>query len=174
MKQSGFNTTFAAAGGVVALVAMIAFLAPEKHVSAAYSNPAMELTANASPALQSMSTSVLIKAANAGTDSSITVPTGKRLVIEYISAQATTDEGQRLQDVLVETTTQGVGGKSGIPTVGVYPVQNGTLNGKPNWVVSQPILAYADAGTVTLQADVTGGSASVVAVTVSGHYVNIQ
>ena len=56
--------------------------------------------------------------------------------------------------------------------MGVYPVQNGTLNGKPNWVVSQPILAYADAGTVTLQADITGGSASVVAVTVSGHYVN--
>ena len=134
MKQSGINTTFAAAGGVVALVAMIAFLAPERHVSAAYSNPVTEVTANTSPALQTMSTSVLIKAANAGTDSSITVPTGKRLVIEYISAQATTDEGQRLQDILVETTTQGVGGKSGIPTVGVYPVQNGTLNGKPNWV----------------------------------------
>jgi hypothetical protein len=65
--------------------------------------------------------------------------------------QGTTDVGQRIQDVLIETMTLGKGGVLGIPTLGVYPVQNGTLNSKPNWVASQPILAYADAGSVTLQ-----------------------
>ncbi len=181
MTQLKINTIWAATAGIIVLAVVTSLLAPEKTVSAAYSTPVTMLSANTTPVptvaqdpLQSMSTSVLITAANAGTDSSITVPAGKRLVIEYISAQATTDVGQRLQDILVETMTPGVGGKMGIPTVGVYPVQNGTLNGKPNWVVSQPILAYGDAGTVTLQADTTGGSAAAVLVTVSGRYVNIR
>ncbi len=181
MKGFRINTIWTAIGGVLALAAATSLFAPDKTVSAAYSTPVTMLSTNTTPvptvaqdALQSRSMSVLITAANAGTDSSITVPTGKRLVIEYISAQATTDIGQRLQDVLVETTTPGAAGKMGIATVGVYPVQNGSLHGKPNWVVSQPILAYADTGTVTLQADTTGGSPSAVFVSVSGHFVNIQ
>jgi hypothetical protein len=181
MKYFRTNQTLATAGGLAVLAAGIAFLAPNKAASTVYSSPVSVVNPSTAPApitnqdaLQSLETSVNIPiASGVGFDSTITVPTGKRLVIEYISANAQTSVGGRFQDLLIETTTRGIDGAPGIPTLAVYPVQAGTISGNPNWVISQPVLAYADAGSVTLQADVAG-SAGTVFVTVVGHYVNIQ
>jgi hypothetical protein len=181
MTPFKLNTLWAAIGGVVVALA-IALLSPDKLASAAYSTPVglfdtntTAVPATMQDALTSFSTSLILNtSAGIGTDSSIVVPAGKRLVIEYISAQGATDAGQRIQDILVKTTTPGKGGVLGTPTLGVYPAQIGTLNNRPNWAVSQPILGYADAGIVTVQADITGGSPAGVFVTLSGHFVNIQ
>jgi hypothetical protein len=181
LKYLRTNQTLATAGGLAVLAAGIAFLAPNKAASTVYSSPVSVVNPSTAPApivnqdaLQSLEASVNITiSSGVGFDSTITVPTGKRLVIEYISANALTSGSGRFQDLLIQTTTRGVNGAAGIPTLAVYPAQAGTISGNLNWVISQPVLAYADAGTVTLQADVTG-SASVVFVTVVGHYVNIQ
>jgi hypothetical protein len=182
MRYFRTNQTLATAGGVAVLAAGIAFLAPNKAATAVYSSPVSVVNPSTAPApivnqdaLQSFEASLFIPINSGfGADSTITVPTGKRLVIEYVSAVGSTSTSGRFLDVVITTTTRGINGVPGVAQIFLAPVLGEpTPNGNLEWVVSQPVRAYADAGNVTVGADVTGATAGV-NLTVVGHFVNIQ
>jgi hypothetical protein len=90
------------------------------------------------------------------------VPAGKRLVIEFVSARANSAPGFSLLSINVVTTVGGVTLQH--PFVPVFVGKNGVDN---SYTVSQPTRLYADPGTTV---DITLGSGTVI---LSGYFVDV-
>ena len=98
-----------------------------------------------------------------------TVPNGKRLVIEYATAQGQLPMGAKLQG-FITTTVGGVTAEHQL-----VMIDQGVLAGSVVFAAAQPMRLYADPGTTVL-ADVgrdpfTGGGG--VAVTISGYFIEL-
>jgi hypothetical protein len=102
-----------------------------------------------------------------------TVPAGKRLVIEYISAEARLGSNQRPRLEII--TVRNIGGT---PTARRHYIAFGQVNlvEGVDTVASQTVRIYADPGTEVaaeyLRDGVTSGTSSCF-VTISGHFVTL-
>ena len=112
---------------------------------------------------------------NLGVDDSnesgfIFVPPGKRLVIEYASADALMPVGQRMK-IFIRTTL------SGNPRDHFLVLyRQGAMSGFDNLTAGQEVRLYADPGTsVTIQAVrlASTGSGMTAKVTISGYFVDV-
>jgi hypothetical protein len=172
---------FTAAIGLSSLVALIAFLTPSaSYGQSRATNVNVVNTPNVSvvntpnvnvvPRVPFQQAVILnfsgVNQASAG----ILLPTGMRLVIEYVSALAALSTGTRLTSLQIETSLAGVG----IPSVRHYVATiapPATVPGIGDYfVMSQPMLAYADA-PVGIDAFITGGGSGQMNVTLSGYLV---
>jgi hypothetical protein len=106
---------------------------------------------------------------SAGTTGTIyTVPTGKRLVIEHISARCNVNSGGHFTEVLFVTQLQ-----SGIARHHLIPVFTTKFGVLDVFVVSQTIRAYAAPGSDVLGFAQTDGAPGVCDVGLSGHLVTL-
>ena len=95
-----------------------------------------------------------------------TVPSGKRLVIEYVSGQGTLPAGDKLLFVRLQVETQG-----SIVLHRFLPVLTGTEGNVDVFLVSQQTRLYADPGSTVI---LSGPPANVIfSVTVSGYLVDV-
>ena len=104
--------------------------------------------------------------ANGG--SSLTVPAGKRLVIEYVSGEANATPGQGLWLSIITT----IGGGADYREFNLVVHPSGISNVQ---IVSQPLRAFANPGTLVTgsikRSDVTGQV--LVSFTISGYLVDV-
>ena len=102
----------------------------------------------------------------------LTVPAGKRLVLEYVSFRLTIPQGQNPQDGLTIEVTNG--GKL-VQYWLVPPTYSGTLGNTYVYVSSEPVTLYGDPGTtvgVGASRSALTGTARV-RVSLSGYLVNV-
>jgi hypothetical protein len=124
------------------------------------------------PARQVFQTTVhptLVNNASSGSDA-FTVPRGKRLAIQFVSAEVALPTGQSPEELVVDTTVNGVfAGHVFAPTF------TATLGGSSDrFVLSQETSIYADPGT-TVTVELFRNSSSgndAAAVSLSGHLVS--
>lgn len=116
------------------------------------------------PALQPFTAAGLNTAIiGVGSGTITTVPQGKRLVIEYVSAQLNVAPGDRAVLSIITTESQY------IPLT-----RQGTFNGQDFLVAGQTTRIYADPGTnVDFTAVVNSNSSAQATVIISGYYVNL-
>jgi len=110
-----------------------------------------------------------IGAANGATYASITVPSGKRLVIEYLSLFGSLSAGQKL-NVSVVTMVSGIRA-SYRPQLSTQDAGDGTISVSG----SQVMRVYADAGTVVSFNALRNSSSGTcpLTVSISGHYITV-
>jgi hypothetical protein len=103
-------------------------------------------------------------------DASLTVPAGKRLVVQQVSAAIGIPIGQ-LPSIALGGQLQGQGSQ-----VFALPVKLGQANQTTDqWLVSSPVLFYADLGSpvaITLGRNIGSGFAEA-SVTISGYLIDI-
>ena len=115
----------------------------------------------------------LVPAGSFTASDSLTVPLGKRLVIEFASATISTTAGTKLW-VRIQTTANG-----SINFHSLLPELQGpfSADGSDFLLAAQPMKIYADPGTqVTVIASVLGGVANTntgAGVVMSGHFVDV-
>ena len=99
----------------------------------------------------------------------VTVPQGKRLVIEYISALGVVPTGQRVR-VNIRIITSGRFGTHALPLI-----PQGSFSGFDNFSASLPVRLYADPGTLVsgeASRDAGTGNGSLT-LSISGYLVTV-
>lgn len=113
---------------------------------------------------------IKLPAGTAGANGAVTVPTGKRLVIEYVSGRGNVPDGQRCWfSVITRLSTASTGTEHFLPTD-----QTPAAGTKDQSTAGQVVKLYADAGnTVTLRAVRDGSTGDGVArMAVSGYLLD--
>jgi len=149
-------------GTVVVIAVMAALIAPKAARAAVATLVFVTNTADAQPF------AIRLDLAVSGNFASGTfvVPTGKKLVIDYISSNASLPAGDSIS-FDVGTLVNGNGVESHLPMVPV-----GTIIGESAFAMSSPVRIYADDGsTVTISILTSGTDGGGLIVGVYGHLV---
>ena len=100
----------------------------------------------------------------------ITVPAGKRLVIESVSASMTIATGQRFLTVSVLTS---IAANGSLQNHYFTPIFTGTFSGNDYFTFGESMRFYANPETTVYLSRNTTNSTGSVGVTISGYYVNL-
>jgi hypothetical protein len=160
-----FKKSLVALVGLLVIVGALAILMP--LVSRGQGNNGPQVRDVDNPALQPFQQPLVANQV-------IFVPQGKRLVIEYVSGDAsnsTVSTACRLVSVFVQTTVQ-----EQTALHHVIPIQTASITGFAFYVFGQETRLYADPGTgVALRRSTTSGTPCEPAVsgTISGYFVDV-
>ena len=107
-----------------------------------------------------------------------TVPAGKLLIIEHMSALGTMIVGQKMTSVAIYTTLQKFNNGNGVPHFLAISLQgNNPVYNEDFFAASQDTRLYADPGTevtgFALRDSTTGLNANAVRFTISGYFVDV-
>jgi hypothetical protein len=166
-------TRFASAGAAFALVGSLTFLLARPSQSAGGAVP-VQVTGSVSttgldnPDLQPFGIRLDVSLPSGYGQQSFSVPTGKRLIIDYVSGFGIVPTGAAVEPI-VQTYVNGTECESRLPMI-----YQGPYFGRDSLTTSCPTKIYADPGsTVTLTGTVNStGAGSSLTFTVYGHYVN--